>query len=208
MAGFETFDRDIRLATAGLEQAAISAELAKFARSELSGAIARREASPVYARFVNGRLGASEDEVEAPGPILYVFSWWDQIIKVALDYLQQRSPKGPTGRYSKSFIVMVNGRIGTRGQQIQATDEVIVTNRLPYTRKIQVGAMKMSVPPGIFDDARRHLHRHLGRDLVEVRVRFLNLPNPYILKNSQGTRRDRQAGMPLTYPALVMNVLV
>src|SRR3954464_13170980 len=106
----DTFARDLQLATAGLEPQAITAQLARFARAELAGAIQRGEASPNYARFVNGRAGAPEESVIPPGPILYVFSTWGDVIPWALADLEKRSPR-KSGRYQLSHIVMVGGRV-------------------------------------------------------------------------------------------------
>src|SRR4051794_12782640 len=100
---FQTFARDLQLATAGLEPAAIAAQLARFARSELAGAIQRGEASRIYAKFVNGRAGAPEESVIPPGPILYVFSQWGPVLEYALKYLEGRSPK-KSGKYQLAHI--------------------------------------------------------------------------------------------------------
>ena len=224
MAKFETFDRDIKIATAGLSEEAIAAALAKFARSELSRVIQSGQGTSAYSRFVNGREGASEESVKAPGPIVYVFSWWQSIITDALAALVAVSPT-KTGRFVKSFIVIVNGRMVTDFSDIQAGSEVIITNAQPYVRKIQVGAMKMSVPPRIFEQARKALIAKYTQQLISCQVTFLNIEGgvhpliPYILKGHQRSvgvsksgrarsrRKDTEAGQPLTYPALVLNMV-
>src|SRR6185369_10254520 len=98
MAGMEFFERDLRLATAGLEPDAINAALAKFARAELAKTIAGG-APQQYEKFVNGRAGAVEESVKAPGPIVYVFTNWSLVINAALQELQKRSPRR-SGRYA------------------------------------------------------------------------------------------------------------
>ena len=211
MARFETFDRDIRVATGAIAPEAISAELARFARSELSGAISSGEGSKLYARFVNGREGAAEETVRAPGPILYQFIWWPVVINAALGQLQRLAP-ARSGRYRKSFIVLANGKSVTDFDGIAADAEVVVTNVQPYSRKIQVGALA-TVPDSLFNRARQAFQRTVGREIVTCSVRFLDLPAgihplvPYVLR-TRGRRKDRQRGMRITYPSLVMRLAI
>lgn len=231
MARFETFDRDIKIATAGLSQEEISKKLAIFAKQELADQIAQGNASTIYDRYVNGRKGLPEEAVSAPGPILYEFSFWQEIVADALGYLRDRGPR-KSGRYSNSHILIVAGRRVPDDFLVPINAEVIITNIQPYTRKIEVGAMKMNVAPKIYESARQFLNRQY-RDIVNVQLKFINLPAgidplaPYILKTNgrvrQATRskhssafragrttlarrKDLKAGQPITYPALVMNV--
>ncbi|OCP05002.1 MULTISPECIES: hypothetical protein [unclassified Ensifer] len=212
MAGFETFDKQISLATADIAQDQISAHLARFARQQLAEAIQTGAATPVYDVFVNGRRGVSEETVQAPGPILYEFSWWRVVIRYALDALVKHSPR-KSGRYASSFIVIVGGKVVIDFEDIAPSAEVIITNTQPYVRKVQVGAMQMSVPARMFDKAKTSLVRRYGSQNFSFEMRFLDLGAglhpliPYRLKRNQGRRKDRQAGMPITYPAIIMNMV-
>lgn len=212
MVKISEFGRELRLATAGLSQEAISKELARFAREELAKAIKSGAGSPVYDLYVNGRPATTEDVVDAPGPILYEFSWWRVIVRFALDWLEKNSPRR-SGRFASSFIVFVDGRPVTSFDNIPASAEVMITNAQPYVRKVQVGAMTMSVPARIFDRARTAVSRKFGSQAFRYEVRFLSLGSgvhpliPYILRHNQGRRKDRRAGMPITYPALVMSMV-
>ena len=193
---FQAFEREVAVATAGLAPAAVAARLASTARHALAEAISSGEGSLEYERFVNGRLGAAEETVVAPGPIVYRFHWLDRIALYALDFLRGRSPKR-SGRYGDHHFVMANGR-QTRPEAIPPGAELIVTNDTPYARKVQVGAMRMSVPPGIYEDARLAVQRRFGQ-LVRVELKFIALGRGYRL------RRGRKRGQPITYPALVIN---
>lgn len=213
MARIQTFDRDIRIVTEDLSPQAISAALAKFAKADLARVIETGEGTATFERIVNGRQGASEDSVIAPGPIVYLFSWWEAIIKVALTALVAASPR-KTGRYASSFIVIVNGRVTTDFSNIEPSAEVIITNPQPYVRKIQVGAMQMSVPARMFERARSAISSKYTQKLVSVQVTFLNIESgvhpliPYTLKgHSRSRRKDTKSGQPLTYPALVLNMV-
>jgi len=207
MSRFETFDRDIRLATEGISQDAISAELAKLAKAELAQVIASGVASRRYRTFVNGREGAAEESVSAPGPIVYDFIWWSVVVIAALAELQRFAPV-KSGRYRSSFVVLANRVPVADFESIPAEAEVVVTNVRPYTRKIQ-----QTVVP-LFHRARSGVLRKMGSNLVSCRVEFLDLPQgihpqvPYILRGPTRSRRaDRQPGQRITYPSLVMRMI-
>jgi len=206
MARFESFERDLRLATAGLEPAAISAALAKYARAELARAIAAG-ASPQFDRYVNGVAGLSEEAVVAPGSILYVFSNWPLVINAALTELVKRSPRR-SGKYAGSFMVVVGGRIVvTEFSKLRPDAEVIIFNPLPFTRKAEVGANGSGRRH--FDASKNALNARFG-GAFKIEMKFVEVPGgisplaPYHLKR---TTRRRAAGTQLSYPALVINAL-
>ena len=149
---FETFERDIRVATDGISQDAIGELLARHAREALRDAIARGEGSPIYDLFVNNRRSSTENGVEAPGPILYRFNWWGDVIETALEELIKASPRR-SGKYLSSFVVLSGGRRIVAYDGIPADAEVIITNVQPYTRKVFHGR-GFSVPARNFDKAR------------------------------------------------------
>lgn len=197
MAGFEAFDRDIRVATAGLSREGISRELAKFARRELAKAISAG-ASRQYDRYVNGRLDAPEESVIPPGPIIYEFTNWALVINAALAELVKRSPRR-SGVYAKSFVVIVGGRAVTSYSAIPSQAEIIITNAQPYVRRVELRRRPI-------DGTKNALSRRF-KDAFRFETRFLNLGHgihplvPYQLKGG-----GRKAGV-LSYPSIVINVL-
>lgn len=207
MAGFEFFERDLRLATAGLEPEAINKALAIFARQELAKAISAG-ASPEYEKYVNGRQGAAEETVRAPGPIVYEFVNWPLVIAAALTELQKRSPR-KSGRYASSFIVMANQVPVADYRGIPADSEVVIFNAHPATRKIEVGTNKTGKRH--FDLSKVALNGRF-REGFRFETRFLNIKAgidprvPYMLKRG-GRGKGRGAGAALTYPAIVINAL-
>lgn len=207
MAGMEFFERDLRLATASLEPAQINAALATFARQELAKAISAG-ASPIYDKFVNGRQGAAEETVKAPGPIVYVFSNWPLVINAAIEELKRRAPR-KSGRYANSFVVVANQRPVTDYKTIGADSEVLIFNKTPYTRKLET--VQAGAGQRMFDTL-LSLRRRF-KSGFKFESRFLDIRGgvapgvPYILKTSAGRRRDRQAGQPISYPAIVINAL-
>ena len=203
----DSFERQLKLATADLEPAEINRALAAFAKRELRAVIASGQASTNYERYVNNVQAAPEESVIAPGPIRYEFVNWPTVIREALDELRKRVPR-KSGRYAGGFLVLVGGRPVVEYKTIPAMAEVVVMNVRPYTRKMEVGANGSGRRH--FEGAKNALARRY-RDVFSFDFRFLNVSNgihpgvPYILKRSAGKRKDRQAGMPITYPSIIIN---
>ena len=208
MARPRAFDRELRLATAGLEPQAVSRLLAQFARQELAKVQASGEAPQHYVRSVNGRIGTLEESVIPPGPIVHSFNALPEVAQYALAFAKERSPVR-SGRFKNSWFVMVNGRQIANLEEIPLDGELILTNDQPYSRKIEVGHMKMRVPPGIVEDTRQAVMRRFG-NIVAAQKRFIPLQRPYILKRGSQRRgradKDRSGGRELTYPALVVSL--
>ncbi len=68
--GFEFFERDLAVATAGLSPEMINRAVADFARQEVRRVIAEGIAAAKYDRYVNGVAGAPEEAYRAPGAIV------------------------------------------------------------------------------------------------------------------------------------------
>jgi len=209
---FGMFDRELKLATADLAPEAIRRALAAFARESVAEVVSSGKGSTQYERIVNGRPGLSEDAVELPGPIVYVFSNWKLAIDVAIEELQRRVPR-KSGTYAASFIVVVGGAIVRDYAKIAPDAEVIIINYRPYTRKMEVGE---NGPAGDrhFELSRSAFNRRFA-SAFSAKFLFLTIADgvhpqiPYVLKRGSGRsrRKDRQAGQPITYPALVLNAI-
>lgn len=221
MARFDAFDRELQLATADLEPEQISKALAVFARQELQKAQSAG-ASKVYDLYVNGRAAVSEDQVVAPGPIIYEFALWEPVITFVLDRLRQRSPSR-SGRFRNSFIVLADQVLVSNFDAIAGRSEVVITNFQPYVRKAETGRLGTK-PRAIFDGAKRDAARRFGNEgrntpaAFQFETKWLDIragvhpQMPYVLKRDgsrsrHGREKDRQKGMPITYPSVVMNMV-
>lgn len=210
----KNFSRDLQIATAGMTPQSVAPALAAFARSELAAAIANGAASKIYDRYVNGRPGAPEESVIVPGPIEYNFQVWPEIVEFTLQALVDRSPE-KAGRYKRSWFVMAAGGRVKKISDIPNGADVTFCNDQPYSRKIDVGHMRMSVPPGIVEDVRKMVLARFG-NMISARRTMMPLPNGYILKGHfargagrfarQKLRRDTAAGSQMLYPALVLSL--
>lgn len=214
MARLPSISRQLTLATADIAPENVAKELAAFARMSLREAISEGEASDIYDIYVNGQYGASEDTVVPPGPILYDFQWWPEIVTFALATLVERSPER-SGRYKQSWFAMVDNVPVVNFERIPIWSEVVLTNNQPYSRKIEVGHMRMSVPPGVVEDSKKIVMRRFG-NMINAKATMINLPNGYILKGvfrkgyrpgaRTKLRKDTQAGARMTYPALTLSM--
>lgn len=209
MAGLEFFDREIRLATAGLEPEAINAALAKFARAEVAKAVSAG-ASAKYDKFVNGREGAEEETVRAPGPIVYEFVNWPLVINAALAELKRRGPRRKTGRFESSYIVIAGGRVVvTDFTKLRSDAEIIILNTTPYTRKAEVGFLGIPEQRLFAGTARVMNSRFKG--VFRFESKFLDVKSglapglPYHLKTRRSKDRiSRKSGV-LSYPSIIIN---
>ena len=207
MAGMRAFERELKIATAGLEDEQIRKLLAQTAREALAEAQAAGEFPEQYIISVNGRIGGGEDTVVPPGPIVYTANWWQEILTYAMEFARQRSPVR-SGDYKNAWFVMVNGTAVADFNAIPLTAECTLTNDMPYARKIEIGKMKMSVPPGVVEDTISAMRRRFG-DLIRARRMFINLEGAYRLRHSSVVHhrhRAVQAGRTLTYPAAVLTL--
>ena len=222
-ADFAALDRE--LSGAALDQA-----LADYAREQLAEAIGSGAASERYRRYVNAQEGAPESSVRFPGPILYAFDYLAEIADYALAFLRARSPVD-SGDYRDAHHVRTAGLERIEPAQIPVgAAAIVITNDKEYSRKIEVGGMRLSVPPYVYEDAAKAVRRAY-REIVSVEVRFLELPGGYVLKGRQRStaqryanriqaggknvrggsyvtaRKDSKAGQALKYPSLVIEML-
>ncbi|OJX74200.1 MULTISPECIES: hypothetical protein [unclassified Mesorhizobium] len=227
VTGFEFFERDLAVATAGLSPEMVNRAVADFARQEVRRVIAEGIASAKYDRYVNGVAGAPEEAYRAPGAIVYEFLNWTLVINAALDELRRRSPRR-SGRYQDSFIVVADQHVVTDFGSIPAGAEVVVLNAQPYTRKMETGGNGRSGLAHVELSGRAIKRRFSGA--FTVKSLFLTVASsidprvPYILKGQYARQRAawlanraafgkpkfsrdkrRDAGQPITYPALVIN---
>jgi hypothetical protein len=196
---FKAFDRTVSFAAGTADTKWLEAELARFARAELAAAQRTGEASRLYAKAVNGRRGVAEEQVVAPGAIVYAFDWMREATALALVALKAAAPKR-SGRYVRSFVAVVNGR-AVAIERLALGSAVTLVNTQPYSRKIQVGSKGFESRRGLFDRAARRVNAEF-RGLVKARATFVSLGGAYRLAKGSGRRRDRVRGAAVTYPAI------
>jgi len=116
-----------------------------------------------FTRKVDGRPGVAEDQVKAGGMIRYRYNRLDQIVQFALETLFDLSPV-LSGEYRNAHSLFVNGVAAANLKEWDGTGEVVITNPLPYSRKIEVGSMTMRVPGSdhVYEQAAQIVRRRFG----------------------------------------------
>jgi hypothetical protein len=97
-------------------------------------------------RHVDGVLGAPESAVKDGGVIVYDYGRLDVVAEYALDVLRQLSPVDK-GDYVRNHVVMINGVTVDNPDNANSRalaswkpgDRITISNRMPYTRKIEIG---------------------------------------------------------------------
>ncbi|MDQ1081449.1 hypothetical protein [Pseudoroseomonas cervicalis] len=229
------FERDISLwLDRNLSDRALSKRLAAYARRRLDETIASGQGSRAYKRYVDGVLGASEDQVRPDGRIVYEFTYLADATVFALGYLMQRSPV-KSGRFRSSFYLGISRGQGGRAQrevtggrfipaatfnpQTMSADafEVVIGNTQPYSRKVDVQLvglrrLRFEVPAGMFEDAARAVNGQFGNSVRARRVYTMRFPGQYRLQQPQ-YRKDaphrikRGVGDFVESPALIISIL-
>jgi hypothetical protein len=135
-------------------------------------ALAKREharimqAEPKPARFtrtVDGVPGAVEEAVKIGGVIRYNYNRLDEVVRFAMDTLFDLSPV-LSGEYRMRHQLFVGGVQAANLQSWDGSSDIIITNTLPYSRKIEMSTMTMRVPgtDRVYEEAASVVARRFG----------------------------------------------
>jgi hypothetical protein len=133
---------------------------------------------PQWEAYANTRGNTNLNSVILPGPIVYLYHYTTEVIEQALTLLQRLSPVR-SGLYAKSHTIYVNGSPVGRAPKV-LTEEVIISNPVPYARKIEVGKTRsgrsfvIQVPPRIYERAAKAL-RSRYRQVAKIEYTFANV---------------------------------
>jgi len=142
--------------------------------------------------LIDGRVASSEDGVKPFGVIAYRWQYWEEIVRWALEELQDRSPVD-SGAYRSGWIVLVNGQVTAPDRIPIGARQVMITNTQPYHRKVEIGAMRMRVPPHIIETVRQQMLRGRFGNAVRPSIRFIQIPGGYVLEGRQRSAAKKYA---------------
>lgn len=126
--------------------------LAQFQRFVV--ATAKREHSRImnsdpkpagFKRYVDGVLNIPEEKVKPLGIILYEYQRLDLVVQFAMETLFDKSPV-LSGAYRNGHTIFLNGAPVSNLKNWKSGDDLVISNYLPYARKIELGKMTMRVP--------------------------------------------------------------
>lgn len=149
-----------------------------------------------FTREVDGVAGATEEQVKPGGVIRYRYPRLEEVVRFAFETLFDLSPV-LSGEYRNAHTMFVNGGAARNLAEWDGTGEIVITNPLPYSRKIEIGNMKMRVPgtDRVYQQAAQKVKRRFGNQAsVEFTFRGIvggAMPDP--LKDAPLLKRPRNA---------------
>ncbi|RUU37220.1 hypothetical protein EOD08_15840 [Mesorhizobium sp. M6A.T.Ca.TU.002.02.2.1] len=159
----------------------IAAQKTLAATQRLVVEVAKREHAKVmdtdprpssFTRIVDGRKDAPEEAVKPNGVIVYTYPRLEEVVRFAMQTLFDLSPV-LSGEYRNAHALFVNGQEVSNLASYRPGDDVAITNYVPYSRKIEVGKMKMRVPGSdrVYQQARRIVLARFG-NMASIRFTF------------------------------------
>lgn len=198
----QPIEKTLRLITDGaLSPKAQSAAVAAFARQKLREAQAQNrrvlKREPAYRQFVDNVEGRPLEHVRPDGRIVFTFEIGADLVGFILAELQRVSPVD-SGDYRKSHLVFADGREVEPGANLAGAEEIVLLSPLPYSRKIELGLMKMKLDgtSEVYQQAARAALRRFG-NLASIRFSF---------RAPIGGATTGKAGRASRVPALVIRM--
>lgn len=150
-------------------------------------------------RHVDGVQGALEETVRSGGVIVYDYPRFDLVADFALETLKSLSPVSK-GDYIQAHQLYLDGEPVSNLSTWRAGAQVLITNTVPYSRKIEIGAMKMRVPgtDHVYQQASVLVRRKYG-DIIGIRFTFIGVEDGIIVRGKRGNRSS------IRYPALIFS---
>jgi hypothetical protein len=103
--------------------------------------------------------------------ITYRYSYMSAIVEFALTTLRAASPVGSAGDehpglYRDSHLVFIDGHVVKDASGWQPGQQINISNPVPYSRKIESGRIKLSVPNHVYEDAALIIGARYGNSVV------------------------------------------
>lgn len=104
--------------------------------------------------------------------IVYTAIRMPAVISFALETLRELSPVA-SGRYRDNHMVFIEGHVVADASNWRPGQAIHISNPMPYSRKIEAGRMKMSVPAHVYERAEPVISARFGNSVL---VRFVFMP--------------------------------
>jgi len=174
--------------------------------------------APGIEMYANRPGNSNLESVELPGPIVSIFDYRREIAQAALNELRRASPRS-SGRYQESHTLYLNGSpVANIPATLATGDELMISNPVPYSRKIEVGttregrAFVLNVEPRIYERVAKRILLPRYRNVANIEYGFVSLPSAYTVKRGStrkiGKRhRPSRAGTQVRAPAITITYL-
>jgi hypothetical protein len=125
-----------------------------------------------FTRIVDGHEGAPEEAVRPAGVIVYRYPRLELVAQYAMEVLFDLSPV-LSGEYRNSHMLLVDGSPVASLKGWRPGQEIVISNTVPYSRKIEIGKMRMRVPGTdmVYQQARRKVMARYG-NLAKVEFTY------------------------------------
>lgn len=110
--------------------------------------------------------------------IVYRYAYMGEIVAFALQVLRDKSPVGSgsdphPGLYRDSHRIFLNGHAVDDVSSWKPGDQINISTPVPYARKIEIGAMKLSLPGHVYEDATQIVAARYGN---QASIKFTFMP--------------------------------
>jgi hypothetical protein len=188
--------------------------------------------TPSVEAYANTPGNKNLASVKLPGPIVYRYQYLGEIVQVALKALEDASP-ARSGRYKSSHTVFLNGiQMRSLPPTLLASDEIIISNIVPYARRLEIGKTKagrdfvIQVPNRIYERVAKSALIPKYRNVAKIAFNYVSLPNAYVTKGGLSPsylvearrvgmgphpgiarKRRQKPGEAIRYPGLIITAL-
>jgi len=183
--------------------------------NEQTATVGARPSAIVYA---NTPGNSNLETVKLPGPIVAIFDQRPAIVKMALEELRNASPV-VSGLYRNSHIILLNGtQIDALPANLSASDQIVLTNPVPYARRIEIGKTKagrdftISVPNRIYERVAKNKLLPRFRNVANISFGYVELSGAYKIQGRLSShysigggklrKRRQQVGKNVQAPAI------
>jgi len=214
-SSIQAFRQTVTVAWPAKQDAAARALLVRTARAGhariMADAKSRSGSEPQWEVYANAPGNTSLDLVKLPGPIVYRYRYFTEVVQAALTALQKASPVR-SGLYAKSHTVYVNGQpVAGVPKGLKSTDQVMIANPVPYARRIEIGKTQagrdfvIQVPNRIYERVVKKVLMPKFGKVAKITFGYVSLPGGGELKSRAGhggAKRKRAAGVGAMAPAI------
>lgn len=172
--------------------------LAQTAKREHARVMSTEPRPTRFTRTVDGKKGAVEETVRPDGIIVYDYPRMHEIVQVAMNTLFDLSPV-LSGDYRNAHTIYVAGNPVSNIKDWDGTGEIVILNHMPYSRKIELGKMRMRVPgtDHVYEQAEYILQQRYS-NVARVWFTYRGIAGGYIAKGKAHGQSDNR------WPALVI----
>lgn len=182
---------------------------------------ARSGANPSFTFYANTPGNTNLESVILPGPIVYKYQYFEEIIQAIMEDLRRSSPV-QSGAYVQGHTLFINGEPVPDDRMPPYADgmDIFIANTVPYARRIEVGkttsgrAFVIQVAPHIYERVAKRAQARFGNiagishgyaSIPKAHTIKGRLPSHYIAKGGVRRRRRQVVGSSVQAPAIFIN---